>query len=666
MTDKTFTNNERPDNDGSLIKERENIHVDDLQNIKIYFAGDLTDRNNCPLNEGTLAELVDAIRSDEGYKKKRSQLKLATLPYFTFGEFKDSRAMNENLIRIKYFVLDADGLDDVETARKKIISDPNTFVCFKSPSGEGLKTVWELDAEITDADQYEAAYTNCLADFEKRFSIKADHTIDPARACFMSHDPDIFVNIKRRPFHIDKSKAVTPKNQKEPVIHAALKGAEPGERTHNITRQIALYMHKGFSLEDTLTHVRVWNDMNRPPHDDKKIRDTVKYMFDRYKKVPVKFTMKDGSYFKNTGKNNELQISTFTIEPKELLTLPVGDCLQCDVVTNKGFKYENVVLENTDWHSKTKLLMAIGHQDCSFLGSDNDVQALCSYVNDMVEVRKKGTKIIGLVDETWVTEDSNITVSGILDPAQIIPYDKGSDAFYHKVSYQTASDPEYSQMASSFYNTVTQINDPEVIMPWLGWVFATPLKPRFQARLGGFPLVFVHGSPGSGKTSTATPLMRLLGYTDPKPNVVTMKSFPMLKLLSSTNAIPVFMDEYKVRDMKEDMVDNIHRYMRKSYNGEIESKGLANQTTRDYTLSAPMVVMGEWNITEPAIKERVIVVRFTSAVKKNPGMQSAYEALKQLHLETFMPRYIQYVLAQDVDQLICTPKNIQVVKPQFA
>jgi len=56
--------------------------------------------------------------------------------------------------------------------------------------------------------------------------------------------------------------------------------------------------------------------------------------------------------------------------------------------------------------------------------------------------------------------------------------------------------------------------------------------------------------------------------------------------------------------------------IRESYNGEVESKGHQDQTVQDYKLDAPIVLAGEWSINQPAIKERIILVRFNDVVKK--------------------------------------------------
>jgi hypothetical protein len=101
--------------------------------------------------------------------------------------------------------------------------------------------------------------------------------------------------------------------------------------------------------------------------------------------------------------------------------------------------------------------------------------------------------------------------------------------------------------------------------------------------------------------------------------------------------------------MKEIEYDSLLRYMRRVYKGEIEEKGRQDQTVESYQLTAPMAVMGEWNINQPAIMERVIVIRTTEVIKKNSEMQEAYTKVKELKLESFMPFYIQFCLSQNIE-----------------
>jgi len=395
-------------------------------------------------------------------------------------------------------------------------------------------------------------------------------------------------------------------------------------------------------------------------------KSPIKLAWEVAPEIPMDFAVKKNCYYKKEKSKtgySERQISTFIIEPKELLALKDSDCLLCDVKSSMGYNYENIQLENVDWHTRSKFLKAIGHQDCTFVGSDNDLQALCSYISFRTPMRKIGTHIIGIINGIWVVDNMNITAKGINLKLDIVPFEKGADAFYKKIKYDVLEKADYSRMLQAFYKDIARINLSEVIYPMLGWSFASPLKEVISSELDGFPILFVHGGQGSGKTTTGRVFLRLAGYHDTKPNSCTMRPFPMLKLLSSTNAIPVLLDEFKVSDMSSEQVENLLRFMRKSYAGEFEQKGRADQTVEEYCLTAPMMVMGEWNISMPALKERFILVRFTDVVKKTPSMQEAYNRIKNLGLEAFMPYYVQFCLGQNIKGI--TRESAEIVDAHF-
>jgi hypothetical protein len=210
------------------------------------------------------------------------------------------------------------------------------------------------------------------------------------------------------------------------------------------------------------------------------------------------------------------------------------------------------------------------------------------------------------------------------------------------------NDAEYVSLVSGLYTDILGINSPTTIMPLLGWMLAAPMRQRIIDYKDAFPILFMPGSMGNGKSSTGRLFMRLHGYRKDNPFAADMKAFPTLKALSASNGVPVFLDEFKEKDMREAGVDEFCRYIRRAYDNSLESKGRADQTTIDYELKAPMVIMGESSLSQPAIKERLIMPRFTDVVKKDVGMQRAFARLEALPLEGFMPRYIQFCLGQDI------------------
>ncbi len=228
---------------------------------------------------------------------------------------------------------------------------------------------------------------------------------------------------------------------------------------------IGMMMSRNIPRDIAIGILRGWNTLNNPPLPDEKIIYTVNDMYDRYKKqidlVPVKFEEKDNAYFKQkkVGKEwNDIQVTTFKIMPNELLVLEDSDCLVCEVVTTAGIHYENIKIENTDWHTKQKFLKALGHQDCGFLGTDYDLQTLCQFIQVSIPVRKEATGVVGLFkNETWITEKYNIKKDLITKDQSIVPYDRGKDAFYHSIDYNETSGEEYREIMKVFYDNVFRV-----------------------------------------------------------------------------------------------------------------------------------------------------------------------------------------------------------------
>ncbi|MCB1060971.1 MAG: hypothetical protein KDB65_12115 [Calditrichaeota bacterium] len=377
----------------------------------------------------------------------------------------------------------------------------------------------------------------------------------------------------------------------------------------------------------------------------------------KYDPIDSPIVERSGCYGK-IGKNGDfIMLTPFTIDAGELLMLPDGDVLNCTIKHISGQEWTGITIENTDWHTRGKFMKATKHSEGTFHGSDLDVIDVCQHVISKVAVRKQGTRSIGLHDDIWVVRDLNLTAAGQINPMQIMPFDKSSDSLHARVKYSQMSDTDYASIINTFFNNILAVNQPEVMLPILGWFFAVPLKPRITDLVGSFPALFCYGTQGGGKTSLLELMMSLHGYDDPVVSSCTMKQFPMLKLLSSTNAVPVVLDEFKPYDMRDGQVMDLTRMLRKVYRGEIEDKGNPDQTVTHYHLTAPVVLCGESKVKESAVLERVLIAGFTDEIKKNSACQTAFRSLKGLDLQAFMTQYIPFCLGVDVAARLADAEN---------
>src|SRR6266550_401743 len=92
---------------------------------------------------------------------------------------------------------DADGLNSsLPDVRQKLKSSPFLWLLFLSPSGDGLKAVFKVPADVTKhpgsfraVEQHVRALTGVQIDEKCK---------DPARLCFLSHDPELYHNAQAR------------------------------------------------------------------------------------------------------------------------------------------------------------------------------------------------------------------------------------------------------------------------------------------------------------------------------------------------------------------------------------------------------------------------------------------------------------------------------------
>jgi hypothetical protein len=138
-----------------------------------------------------LSGRIEVLRvcSPSAYRTEKTRLPVL---YFT-GLFSDQT--NKGLIKPSgLLIADFDKYESTEALqadRQRIEADPHVLACFVSPSGKGLKVLVRIPA------------TDNNAEYNKLFNAVGKHFNNPkfdnnnkgiARACFYSHDPQIFVN----------------------------------------------------------------------------------------------------------------------------------------------------------------------------------------------------------------------------------------------------------------------------------------------------------------------------------------------------------------------------------------------------------------------------------------------------------------------------------------
>lgn len=147
----------------------------------------------CLIVSNVYAERTDQLHKIED-EKAASRFKREKFDYVTFsGIF--SRRNAKSLIRHSgYLCLDFDDLDNVEGVREMLLHDDyfDTMLLFRSPSGNGLKWIVEIDVIKYNHDDYFCGIANYIS---KQYGIEVDMSgKDVCRACFLPFDPNAYIN----------------------------------------------------------------------------------------------------------------------------------------------------------------------------------------------------------------------------------------------------------------------------------------------------------------------------------------------------------------------------------------------------------------------------------------------------------------------------------------
>ena len=161
-----------------------------------------------PLKDTSVLKILDAIQKGvykkqialiriESDKSKRNELK-SKLPYVTFCGTFTSRS-NSNLRKHSGLAcLDFDDVPNLEELRTEINQDSYTFSSFTSPSGDGLKVLVKIP-NVDNNNDYQDYYHELTNHYKKYYTLD-EGTKDIARACYLSYDPELFLNNESETF----------------------------------------------------------------------------------------------------------------------------------------------------------------------------------------------------------------------------------------------------------------------------------------------------------------------------------------------------------------------------------------------------------------------------------------------------------------------------------
>jgi len=358
-------------------------------------------------------------------------------------------------------------------------------------------------------------------------------------------------------------------------------------------------------------------------------------------------------------------LSSFTMKATRRIVVDGKEILETTITTENGRVFEKVPMRREAWLSKTAFLKSLPSVDLQWTGSDENVQGVLRLVAGQEAPVSQGTSNLGYHDTDagprWVTGQCVLAPESTPADVEPILYVPFGSHLHERIAFPTEiSIDEEKALAAVVLPAILHLNRPEVVLPILGWFFATPLKPRLMDIFGHFPFLMVWGTQGSGKSSIISNVFwPLFGFTGTEPYSATETEFALIRLLSATDSVPVFADEYKPFDMPKHKLDRLHRLLRQVYDGEIEERGKPDQQVNAYRLSAPVVLAGETRPTEPALAERMVPVNpDKNALITHPEYAAAMATLRSLDLNKLTAGILRFLLGTDVDAKVKMAREI--------
>jgi 5S rRNA maturation endonuclease (ribonuclease M5) len=301
----------------------------------------------------------------------------------------------------------------------------------------------------------------------------------------------------------------------------------------------------------------------------------------------------------------QIALSNFVFMPSRLLEHHHGD----------GFAYEGRLMpDNTqctltvdDLRNKKALSSWSSRFNLQWFGSDTESQKLAHWLRQQAPFLSRGTMtdVAGWQPDTgsFVFPKPGDSRASLTIPARphwsYVP-GVNNTQLHERINLIQGD------FSTTGFEAMLHLHDPGVVHPIVAWIAAAP----FRSMVKQFPILNVTGGAGWGKTTLIYTIMRVFGWGGEASLTGTTK-FSVESLMQSTNASPVWIDEYR-KGAREDTKLAFEQMLRDAWDAKSTLRGGMNQNnlmqlTERKTI-APVIVTGEEAFQETSHLERSAVI----------------------------------------------------------
>ena len=319
---------------------------------------------------------------------------------------------------------------------------------------------------------------------------------------------------------------------------------------------------------------------------------------------PPEGLREQGDTYVRPGKETNTMLTNWRFEPQMELRTAQGQTAYEGVLHPFGRK---VTLSSHDLGTKARIVQWSSKYGVSWFGSDRDAQMLLSLLQHMGLFLPTGELVntAGLHSRAFIWPGGHAgRTSAVYEPPQ----------FNIHLEQRLSLSP--LPWTAKQIPMLRSLHTSEVMDPVLGWLAAAPLR----SLLPSFPTLAVTGSSGSGKTTLLSTVVQAFSGADISTNLTSTTKHALASFMASTNAFPVWFDEYRPGARKDTQLA-LEQLLRDAYTGQISAKGGLGEHWSEISAmntDSPIIVSGEDAFTETSHTERMVNLALPSR-GKNPA-----------------------------------------------
>lgn len=307
--------------------------------------------------------------------------------------------------------------------------------------------------------------------------------------------------------------------------------------------------------------------------------------FKEEKRYLTNFKLKNATIYRNV--DNKNQSIKFTI------------------VSNLG-KSDTIELDARECFSDIRIFRRSIGVDYTFTGNINDLIKLQQWILKYFVIED-----ISIYVKTGIREINNekvlITNKGMLLPTGTFDTSTKAINSIHNIDFtdiEILNKTEAKTLAKYLFN----FNSKENVYNTLGLGVANMLNSYArESTVDNLPILQDLGESKSGKSKALTILRLLFNNTNNAMSLSASTDFALLKAFDET-FLPIFLDEVKLSKVSKHKINSLSNHIRAITEGYENAKGTKNLNLIKFTYNASLIISGEEEIQETAVKNRSNIV----------------------------------------------------------